>query len=87
MKRLMAMMLVFAVASFLVVAYAGKGDKGHGHDKAGAAHGVDHHTTAAGAMAPHGDKEHLKAMSDNYAGLMGIMTGLINNQIQDREEN
>lgn len=79
MKRIMAMMLVFAVASFLFVAYAHKEDKGRGHGKAGSVLWGGHHSIAAGAMAPHGDKEHMKAMaefqrtmSDNFAGLRGI---------------
>lgn len=89
MKRIIVLFLVFAMASFLVVAYAGKGAKGHGHGKGG-----DHHSTAAGAMKPHGDEEHMKAMAefqrtmaDNFAGLMGIMAGLIYDRIRDREGN
>ena len=48
MKQIIAFLLVFAVASFFLAAHAEKGAKGHGHDKAAAARGGDHHTTAAG---------------------------------------
>lgn len=83
MKKILVLLLTLAIASFWSAAYAGKEAKGHGHEKAGKG-GGDHHSTMAGAMEPHGDEEHMKdmaefqrTMSDNFAGLMGIMTGLI----------
>ena len=76
------------------MAHGGEGKAGHAHapknDAAntGGHHDAAPHANAPGtAMMPHEDAEHMKdmakfhqTMSENFSGLMGIMTGLIHDR-------
>ncbi|MCZ6556809.1 MAG: hypothetical protein O7A69_03410 [SAR324 cluster bacterium] len=92
MKFILSLLTIFALTVLLGTAQAGKGAAGHSdgdaHDKSsGAAARQDAAPDAHAAgeiMTPHGDARHMKdmaklrkAMAGNFAGLMGIMTGLI----------
>ncbi|MCZ6533295.1 MAG: hypothetical protein O7A08_10065, partial [SAR324 cluster bacterium] len=92
MKFILSLLTLFALAVLLGTAQAGKGAADHGHEDAHniSAGSSAHHDAAPDAhaageiMTPHGDARHMKdmaklrkAMAGNFAGLMGMMTGLI----------
>lgn len=90
MNFILSLLTLFALSVLLGTAQAGKGAADHGHEDAhnnsagsSAHHDAAPHADSAGAMMPHGDARHMKdmeafrrAMAANFAGLMGIITGL-----------
>ena len=91
MKILTGALLVAGLALLVGMAHAGEGKPGHAHApkkeaaKTGGHRDAAPHGHAPGmAMMTHGDAQHMKdmemfrqTMSENFGGLMGIMTGLI----------
>ncbi|MCZ6645828.1 MAG: hypothetical protein O7B79_06260 [SAR324 cluster bacterium] len=91
MKFILSLLTLFALAVLLGTAQAGKGAADHGHEDAhNKSAGSSAHNDAApradsaGAIMPHGVAQHMKdmeafrrAMAANFAGLMGMITGLI----------
>lgn len=96
MKKLITTLLLFGMAVILGTAHAGSGAPQHAHGEAKSAGKAADHQGAVldahmlgTAMMPHGDAQHMKdmaafrkSMAENFAALMGMMTGLI----YDRED-